>query len=435
MKRRKWIVTAVVLMMLAVLAIGCGGKDNAKDTDNGDAGKPAETKTDGAKDGGKQITLRFATWDTTDGLKTAEEVAKKFTAAHPNIKVQVEGYGDGFDQKLAASFGASNPPDVMYMWDFPTYYRNLEPLDNMMKSDPSMDLGDFYDGLFNYTKVGGETYGIPTGYTSRVFYYNKKLFDAAGIPYPKDGWTWDDFREIAKKLSDPSKKQYGFGIRTENDPYDLQGFIWSNGGSLISPDGKAIEGYMNGKETVDTLQMFGDMLKDKIAVTVGGKNQQSGNDVFKAGKIAMWESGVWPLEGFKEAKVDFGTVEPPAFAGKPVKGVLAESAISIAKDSKQKEAAWEFVKFITSKEIIKSITSDLPVRKSVVAEKSLDKDPLYAPFYNMLSRADNTPAFLLNEKWKEVNRFLSSAIDAVILGQPAQDVLDNAVKDGKKFIQ
>lgn len=434
MKKHRLNALTVVVLMLTLLAIGCSSNNQGKNESNV-TNTENQPKTTTNTEEPKDVTLRFATWDSTDGLKTTEAIAKKFEEAHPGVKVQVEAYGDGFDQKLAASFGASNPPDVVYMWDFPTYHLNLEPLDVLMDGDASLELDDFYDDLFNYTKVDGNTYGIPTGFTSRVVYYNKKLFDAAGAAYPTAGWTWDDFREAAKKLTDPSKKQYGFGIRAENDPYDLQGFVWSNGGSFISPDGKAIEGFMNGPETVEAVQMFGTMLKDKYAVLVGGKNQQSGNDVFKAGKIAMWESGVWPLEGFKEAKMDFGTVEIPTFAGKLLKGVLAESAISITKDSQNKEIAWEFVKFMISKEIIMTITSDLPVRKSVVLEKNLEQDPLYAPFYKMLATSKDTPAFLMNMKWKEVNRYLSSAIDAVMLGQDAKEVLDNAVKDGKKFIQ
>ncbi|MFB6362649.1 ABC transporter substrate-binding protein [Paenibacillus elgii] len=427
MKRRMLLVTTAILSA-SVMAAGCGKP--ASEPQNGAAG--AQTPS---SDPAKQVTLRFATWDTGDLLKIQETIARQFEAKHPGVKVQVEAYGDGFDQKLAASIGANNAPDVMYMWDFPTYSQNLEPLDAMMSADAGLKPDDFYPGLFNYVKIGGKTYGMPAGFTTRVMYYNKKLFDEANVPYPKAGWTWDDFKETAKKLTNPAKKQYGFGVRAENDPYDLQGFIWSNGGSFISPDGKSIEGFMNGKETAEVLQLFGSLVKDKTAVVVGGKNQQSGDDIFKAGKIAMWESGVWPLGGFKEAKIDVGTVIMPAFPGKKLKGVISESAVSISKSSKNKELAWEFVKYYASAEAIKLRTSDLPVRKSVVAEKKLDQDPLYQSFYKMLEACDDTPAFLLNPKWNEVNRNLKSAISTIMLGQNGKDSLDKAVKDSEKFFK
>jgi multiple sugar transport system substrate-binding protein len=419
-KKISLIVLATTLM--ATMITACGGK-NESSTSTGTAGS-GETKT-----------LRFATWDTGDALKIEQDIAKKFEAAHPGTKVQVEAYADGFDQKLAAGFGATNPPDVMYMWDFPTYHQSLEPLDNYSSKDEELNIEDFYPGLFNYGKIDGKLYGIPAGFTTRVVYYNKKLFDESKIPYPKDGWTWKEFQDIAAKLSDKSKKQYGFGVRAENDTYDLQSFVWSNGSSFISDDGKTIEGFMNSKETAESIQMLGDMVKNGSAVLTGGKGQQSGDDIFKAGKIAMWESGIWPLESFKTAGIDVGTVEIPAFPGKPVKGVLAESALSIAKDSKQKDLAWEFVKFYVSNESIKMRVADLPVRVSVVNELKKDQDPLYKPYYTMLERSSNTPAFLLNPKWNEVNRQLSAAVEAVMHGSNAQEVLNQAVKDSERYLK
>ncbi|NEW04962.1 sugar ABC transporter substrate-binding protein [Paenibacillus sp. SYP-B3998] len=435
--KRSMVVVIPVLFTLSLVASGCGGSEGNTSKPTAAASDKPTTSPSQTKDStnGSKLTLRFATWDTGDALKIEQDIAKKFEESHPNTKIQVEAYGDGFDQKLAAAIGANDAPDIMYMWDFPTYDANLEPLDDLMNNDVDLKRDDFYPGLFNYVKVDGKSYGLPAGFTTRIMYYNKKLFDQAGVPYPKEGWTWNELKESAKKLTDTSKKQYGIGIRASNDPYDLQGMIWSNGGSFISPDGKTIEGFMNGKETAEAAQLLGDLLKQKSGVVVGGKNQQSGDDIFKAGKIAMWESGIWPLDDFKKTGVDFGTVVMPSFEGKPLKGVVAESAISISKNSKYKKEAWEFVKFYASDVAIKMRTADLPVRKSVADQMKLSQDPLFQPFFKMLEASDNTPAFLLNPKWNEVNRNLTSAIDAVISGQNAKETLDLAVKDSQKFIK
>ncbi|MDQ6419773.1 sugar ABC transporter substrate-binding protein [Paenibacillus sp. LHD-117] len=430
MKKSAILLLAIAMLAAFALSACSGGSAGGSNAEGGtqDNDKPSEGK-------GGEATIRFATWDTGEALKIQQDIAKKFEESHPGIKVQVEPYGDGFDQKLAAGFGASNPPDVMYMWDFPTYYKSLEPLDAFVEQDSSLNIDDFYPGLFAYNKVEGNLYGLPAGFTTRVFYYNKKLFDDAGVAYPQDGWTWDDMKAAAQKLTDKSKKQYGIGVRAENDTYDLQGFVWSNGSSFISEDGTKIEGFMNSKETAEAIGVLGSAVKDGYGVLVGGKNQQSGDDIFKAGKIAMWESGIWPLEGFKEAGIDVGTVEPPAFAGKPVKGVLAQSAVSIAKDSKHKQEAWEFVKFYVSEEAIKMRTADLPIRISVVEEKGLQNDALYKPFYTMLERSSNGPAFLLHPNWSQMNRNLSTAVEAIMLGNDPQEMLNQAVKDSEKFLK
>ncbi|MEC0091194.1 ABC transporter substrate-binding protein [Paenibacillus macquariensis] len=425
MKKKISLVVLTTAMSMMLLTACTGNNESANGT----------TQPVNGNGSTKVKTLRFATWDTGDALKIEQDIAKKFETNHPGTKIQVEAYADGFDQKLAAGFGATNPPDVMYMWDFPTYHQSLEPLNSYADGDKDLNKDDFYSGLFNYATIENSLYGIPAGFTTRVVYYNKKMFDDSKIPYPKDGWTWDDFQDISKQLTDKAKKQYGFGVRAENDTYDLQGFVWSNGSSLISDDGKTINGYMNSSETASAIQMFGDMVKNGSAVLAGGKGQQSGEDIFKGGKIAMWESGIWPLESFKQAGIDVGVVEMPAFPGKPVKGVVAESALSIAKDSKNKDLAWEFIKYYVSNEAIKMRVADLPVRVSVVKELKKDQDPLYKPFYTMLQRSDNTPAFLLNTKWNEINRQLSAAVESVVHGGNAQDTLNQTVKESERYLK
>ncbi|WP_409176374.1 ABC transporter substrate-binding protein [Brevibacillus fortis] len=426
----KWMAAGMALL-LAVVA-GCS---QAQPAGTDGTSNNTGTTTPASSDKKETVTLRFATWDTDQMLKIQQDIAKQFEQKNPGVKVQVEAYADGFDQKLVAAFGAKNPPDVMYMWDFPTYHASLEPLDEYVKKDPSVAIDDFYQGLLNYNRFDGKLFGLPAGFSTRVVFYNKKLFNEANVPLPTDDWTWDDFKSAAKQLTVRDKKQYGFAVRSEPDTYDLQQFVWSNGSSFISPDGKTIEGYMNSKETAEALQIFSDLTKDKSALLVGGKNQQSGNDLFKAGKLAMYDNGVWSLESYKKANVDFGTVVMPQFPGKSGKGVIATSSVSIAKDSKNKELAWEFLKFFVSSDAIKMRTSDLPVRISVVQEKKLDQDPLYAPFYKTLEQSTDTPAFLLNPHWNEINRNLSAAVNAIMMGQNAEELLNKAVKDSQKFLK
>jgi len=397
-------------------AIGCGSKSSSA---NG-----------GKKD---KITIRFATWDTDTLLKIEQDIAKKFEEKHPDIKVQVEAYGDGFDQKVAASFGAKNPPDVLYMWDFPTYNKSLLPLTDFISNDKEINMDDFYPGLLNYSKVNGVIYGMPAGFTTHVVYYNKKMFDEAKVPYPQEGWTWDDFKQISAKLSKPDQKQYGFAFSAEPDPNDFEQYLWCNGTSYVSPDGSKFEGYANSKEAVDTIQMFIDMAKNKQALLIGPKASQGAKSIFKTGKLAMYESGIWPMTDFKDAKIDFGVVGLPAFSGKKAQSMVNSSSMCIAKDSKYKDAAWEFVKFYVSSEAIKMRTSDLPVRKSVVKELNTDKDPLIKPFYTMLENADRTPSFLLAPQWNKSQQAISDGINLSFnkLGDVKSN-LDKAVKEAEK---
>lgn len=382
-------------------------------------------KTSSKSKNGEKV-LRFATWDTGESLKYQQDIAKKFENANPGVKVQVEAYADGFEDKLAASFGAKNPPDVMYMWNYPDYYQSLEPLDDYVNKDSSFKttFDDFYTNILNYHKFQNATYGFPIGFTTRVIYYNKKLFQEAGVPLPTSDWTWEQFRDAAKKLSNPEKKQYGFVLSSKNNSYAFQEFVWSNGGSFISPDGKKVDGYMNSSKTQKILKDFQHMIDENSAI-VSDKVSES----FKSGKIAMIENGIWPLGEFKKAGMDFGTVEIPSFQGQPSKGVIHSAGIAMAKDSKQKDLSWKFIKYFVSAEAAKMRKTDMPVLKSVVSAGNFNNDQLLSTFYSMLEKSSDTPGFLLTTKWTEVEKNLDYAISSVLLGQSSADkALNEAVK-------
>lgn len=379
-------------------------------------------------------TLRFATWDSNESLEIQKAIAAQFEAAHPGVTVQVEAYGDGYDTKLAAGFGAGDAPDVMYMWNFPAYAASLLPLDGYLAGANGLDMTDFAGGLLPYARVTNpdgtaSTLGIPAGYTTFVTYYNKDMFDKAGLPYPKEGWTWADLRAAAVKLAKPEEKVYGFGVDGNPDPYDFETYLWSNGSSWISPDGKTTAGFLNAPETTEVFQQFVDMVKDGEAVLFGVGDNGSYRELFNADKLGMVISGTWPMPDFEAAGKNFGVVGLPSFGGKPVHSNVGISALSIAKDSKQPDLAWEFVKFYSSPEAVALRKNDLPVLNSVAKAQGLDTNPNFAPFLAMLPAADAnlSPAFLRNANWGRAQEVVAEAIQQIYIDQDGiQAILDDA---------
>lgn len=383
-------------------------------------------------------TLRFATWDGDKALEIQKEIAAKFEAAHPGVKVQVEAYGDGYDQKISAGFGAGNPPDVMYMWDFPTYQASLEALDPYIAKG-GIDASDMAPGLLNYAQVhdGGtvKTVGIPSGFTTHVVYYNKEMFDAAGVPYPKEGWTWDDLRATAAKLAQKDKKVYGYGVDGNPDLYDFQSHLWSNGASWVSPDGKTTVGYANSDKVKAVFKMFVDMVKSGDAVLFGVGDNQSYRELFISNHLAMVESGNWPKPDFEAANKKFGVVGLPSFGGQKPVSVVNISAISMAKDSKEKDLAWEFIKYYASPEAVAMRTNDMPVLLSVAKQQGLSEGENTAAFYKMLPSADSNfvPAFLLNPKWAKAQDVLLAAVQQIYVDLDYVDAtLDDAAAAADK---
>ena len=177
-------------------------------------------------------------------------------------------------------------------------------------------------------------------------------------------------------------------------------FLWSNGTSYVDKEGN-LKGNLNSEKSVEVFEMFQNMAKDGYAITTEG----SGTTEMKSGKVAMFVYGAWGLTPLKEAGIDYGVVELPAFkSGKSV-SILSSSGISISKNSKHKDEAFEFIKFWTNEEANKErIGFELPVLKSVVESEQLEQDEVKSVFYSMLEQSDGyTPASFIVEDWSKVS--------------------------------
>lgn len=374
-------------------------------------------KQEAMSKGGK-TTIRFASWDTADDVDAQQKLVDKFNEEHPDIQVVLEAYGSEFDTKISASMGSGDAPDVMYMWNYPAYHDGLEPLDSYIEKEGEDYKKNFYSTLWNYNSYDGQIYGLPVGFTTHCVYYNKDLFEKAGVEVPKGDWTWDDLKEKAKVIYEKTGVK-GFSFSMKPDPYDYEMYLWSNGTAYCDKDGK-MEGYVDSDKALETYKMFQDMEKDGYAVAT----EKSGGDEFQAGQTGMFVYGAWAVKKYTEEGVNFGLAKLPSFGSEKSASILSSSGVAIAKSSKNKEAAWEFVKYWTDEENNKSrIGTEFPVLVSVVeSEKILDK-PEYAPFYAMLDQSgEYTPASFIMDKWSEVSEKLELAFEEMYNPSSLMDV-------------
>jgi multiple sugar transport system substrate-binding protein len=357
-----------------------------------------------------KVKLRFATWDVGDDVDLQQGLIDQFNKENSDIEVVLEAYGGEYDTKITAGIGAKDAPDIMYMWNYPQYKDALEPLDSYIEDKGEEYKGNFYEALWNYNAVDGETYGLPVGYTTHVVYYNKDLFDAAGIEYPQAGWTWEDLQETAKKLTNKEKKITGFAFPGKPDPYDFEMYLWGNGASYVDSKGK-IDGSLNSKKSIETFNMFQNMLKEEIAITTEGW----GDTEMKSGRVGMFINGAWYLEAFKEAGINYGVVEIPSFGDNPSASIVSSSGIAMSKDSKHKEAAFKFMEFWTGEQANKErLSFELPVLKSVVESEKLQEDPIKSVFYSMLEQSEGyNPTSFVTEDWSKLSDDLSLVFEQI----------------------
>lgn len=412
---RKKLVAMLILAMTGTMFLGGCGSD-------GGSGSGGDGKS-----GGK-VKIRFASWDEAEDVDAQQAAVDKFNEAHDDIEVTLEAYGGEFDTKISAGMGSNDMPDVMYMWNYPAYSQGLEPLDSYIEKEGEDYKKNFYDTLWNYNSYDGSTYGIPIGFTTHALFYNKDIFAEAGIDEPTNDWTWEDVKAASKTITEKCEGKKGFSFQMKPDPYDYEMYLWSNGTVYVDENG-GLEGNLNSDQAKEVFQMFQDMEKDGSAVAT----EKSGTDEFRAGNTGMYVYGSWSINTLKEDGVNFGVVNIPSFGSQPSISILSSSGISMSKDSKNKEAAWEFIKFWTSEEMNKErIGMELPVLYSVVESEGIMEQPEYAPFYTMLEQSsDYTPSSFIYESWSELSENLSLSFERVFnpsAMENVSDVLDEAAQ-------
>ncbi|NIR00161.1 MAG: extracellular solute-binding protein, partial [Gemmatimonadales bacterium] len=171
--------------VLALLLVGCGGRRDSR---------PDEV----------EITL--FTWTRPGELAINQELCERFEVEHPGIRVEVVNEpGDRAMDKLQAMVAAGNPPDVMSIhgaFFTPLAAKGaLLDLDPLIAEDPTFDLEDFYPALVELCRHEGKLFSLPRYTSVYVLFYNRDLFDGAGLRYPEETWTWDDYLAAARKLT------------------------------------------------------------------------------------------------------------------------------------------------------------------------------------------------------------------------------------------
>ena len=158
-------------------------------------------------------TIRIGSWDSGPALEPFNAAIKSFEAANPEAKVQLESVPTEYGPKLLTQFAAGTAPDVFQVGDgdVSTFAAQgvLEPLDPYITGDNPLDMDVFFPGVAAIGKVGDQTYLLTKDYSPLVLFYNKKLFDAAGVAYPTAEWTWDDMRAARQEADRPVQDPVG----------------------------------------------------------------------------------------------------------------------------------------------------------------------------------------------------------------------------------
>lgn len=246
------------------------------------------------------VTVRISTWAGVDEAAELQGLINEINASQSEYQIVHEPIPSDYYTQVQTQIAGGTGADLywidqnnMALASEGIFYP-VNQCDAVATAEPQTagDLSDYYPGVLSVNEYEGDTYGLPWIAQPVVVYYNKGLFDAAGIDYPSDDWTWDDFVSLAKQLTvdsdgDGTVDQWGFTNNGWPPPYI---FIWQAGGELISPDFTSAP--IDSPEFIKGFEFFlSTAYNPEMSPNREVISEQGFGEMFKAGKIAMFMGG------------------------------------------------------------------------------------------------------------------------------------------------
>ncbi|MBZ4662941.1 MAG: extracellular solute-binding protein family 1 [Caloramator sp.] len=396
MKFKRFVATATALLIATSLFVGCGKKE--------------EQTTEQPKE--EKVTITLGCWGSSPAeTQLLDDQIKKFEETHPNIKIEKQVITGDYNQALQAKIASKTEPDVYYLDVFqaPAYISKgvVEPLDSYLDMD---DVKDFEEFLIEGFKKDGKIYGLPKDFNSLAIFYNKDMFEKAGVKEPT---TWAELEEAAKKLT----KDGVYGMSLSADAARFIPFMLQAGGKINEGDAVAF----NTQEAAKGLDFYFSLIKKGYAKQPKDLGEGWNGDALAHKKVAMVIEGGWMIPFMKDAGPDvkYGITKLPK--GDKEGNLAFTVAYAMSVNSKHKKEAAEVIKFLTGKEALKMVAESglaIPSRKSM--------EQLYTEKY-----PERTP-LVEGTKGAQVFQFganTTKIMDA--LNKAGEKLLFNKVNDGK----
>jgi multiple sugar transport system substrate-binding protein len=377
-----------------------------------------------------QNKISFMVFGDPAELAAYQTLVDAFQTRYPDIEVElrhVASQGD-YQKQLVTAFSAGAEPDVMLI----NYRRflqfaapgGLEAVGPYLDQSEVVHAADFYPQALEAFQWDGKTWCVPQNISSLVVYYNRALFDAAGMAYPKAGWTWDDFLNTARALTrdldgDHQIDQYGAGISPEL--FRLAVFIWQNGGDLVDDLQKPTRLTLDSPEALDAFQWFVDLqLSEHVVPDAAGEQTESSEDRFMNGRTAMFFNSRKGVPTYRTISALNWDVAPLP-VGVSAAGILHSDAYCMSAGAEDKESAWTLIEFANSVEgqTIMAGTGRTVPSLIRVAESPAFLDPQQLPassqvFLDAIPLLRRVP---LLPRWPTIEEAASSEIERAFYGQ------------------
>lgn len=348
MKKKALSIFLSILLVMSLMA-GCGKNLNSKETVNPDPTEDVKTsETPVATEAAKGVSISYAVWDSNQA-KLIQQLADAFeTETGIHVDIQVNGWSDYWTALEAAATGGSLP-DTFWMHSNNIYYYasngQLLDLTNDINSSSDIKLENYPKGLNQIYNLEGRQYAIPKDYDTIGLWYNKTMFDAAGVAYPNGDWTWEDLKAAAEKLTKKDGSQYGILAPLHNQE-GYYNFVYQNGGTIVTADKKS--GYDDPK-TIDAIKYYFDFVRNGLSPVITGDAERA--EAFQNGLTAMAFFGSWNLSGFAAneyiAKNCDVAVLPKSNSGGQA-SIFNGLGNCIAATTEHPKEAWKWIEYLSN---------------------------------------------------------------------------------------
>ena len=373
----RYAIAAVAAVMILPLA-ACGGSG-------------------ASADGVTELSV-WSGFTENDG-KVVQKIADEFNKSQKKVKVTIEqNPWNVINDKMLSAISAGNGPDVVtYQPDGAKGYiqQGAFVSTDDFYSDSKNETDTYRDNVVKDAEVDGKHYGVPMGHAPYSIYFNKAIFDKAGITedsYPK---TWDELAELAQKLTvdengDGNPEQYGIALADKDAGY-LPTFLQLAGTDLVV-DGKA---NLASKDLTEALTWIRDNFYTKKSSPTN-LSLVDGQSLFVSGKAAMFWIGPWIVNTAKSKGIETGTFEAPKGSKEQVTQAASNywyATSQIDGDKAKTDAAYAWMRYFNSKknQIMWAVDANYPPNRTDITENDLSDNTFVAQISPYM---DNTQVML-----------------------------------------
>lgn len=450
-------------LLLTAILVACGNTGNTGETTQDTTNNTPSPSTDASGESEaspssgngvdaanrEPVTLTWAYWGSPEEVATHEQVAQAFMEEHPNITIEhwQQPWNEYFTkmQTLWASGDASAIPDVLFLVQVPRYAADgvLENLDPYIERS-NYNLDDYWPSLLESATFDGHVYGLPRDISSEVLYYNKAIFDEAGVEYPNENWTWDDWTAAGEQLTQAEGgrvSRYALGM--EGGKYQL--FVGQNGGSILDDMRNPSRCTLDEPPAMEAISFFAGMMNNNLAIPDANLNQAGGDAaVFQSGQAAMIVQNASRVPTFNEVGMEYDVAPVPIPEGGQRSGSAVGAAWTMSASSENKDAAWTFIEWLQSTDGGQRIYTEtgeiLPALQSTARSDA---------FLQADSPPENREAFIIEgenakvgriglfQEWSELDSsIIGPALQRIWTGEAtAEDVLPGLCDQVDTFLQ